>query len=155
MVVPNVYRVKFLVILVAFCFTSKCVFCSVIESSGDGNYCFNRIPKRGVAANCASERVCEDLLSLPATSFNELRCGDQGECITKELPRSEFCKAACEKSTCAKFCLQEHEIKTAMYCIETRDHPNAMPGGTSGNKYYCTCIDGNASSSRDIRKYFR
>lgn len=60
----------------------------------------------------------------------------------QQTPQNEYCKEACEKSPCGKLCLQEHETKTAMYCIETRDHPNAMPPNSNvpPNKYYCTCM---------------
>lgn len=117
---------------------------SNIEASGEGGFCMNKIPKRAVPGNCTDNSMCEDLVAIPNISENRVRCGDQGECVIMQTPQNEYCKEACGSSECGKFCLQEHETKVALYCIETRDHPNAMPNSTmvSMNTYYCTCYTG-------------
>ncbi|ODM99499.1 hypothetical protein Ocin01_07173 [Orchesella cincta] len=136
------------VVLISYCLTIHVVASapSNIESGSDGGFCINKIPKRAVPGKCTDNFVCEDLLAIPHITEGSVRCGDQGECVTTQVPQNEYCKDACGSSACGKFCLQEHETKNALYCIETRDHPNAMPNGTvvTPNRYYCTCYTGHS-----------
>ncbi len=122
----------------------------------DGSFCIAKPPKRAVLANCSSNEMCEELLSVsppsaPSSSTSNnviLQCGDQGECVSNLSPQNDLCKEACESSACSSLCLQLYESKTARYCIESRDHPNALPPATTSNvppnKYYCTCLLSNS-----------
>ncbi|CAL8104772.1 unnamed protein product [Orchesella dallaii] len=138
--------ILFRLILISCCLTVHVTASSSsnIEASGEGGFCMNKLPKRPVPGNCTENRVCEDLVAIPNMLDNSVKCGDQGECVATQMPQNEYCKEACAGSPCGKFCLQEHETKVAMYCIETRDHPNAMPNSTmvTTNTYYCTCYTG-------------
>jgi len=126
------------------CASLAILYATMCEAkSAQHRSCVMKIPRRSILGNCSSELNCREVVDQ-GMDFG-VKCGNHNECILEQSPVMELCKDACVDSDCGILCQQHYTSERAMYCIETRDHPNAYPHGIPAqpNKYFCTCISPN------------